>query len=41
MIKSFYNISQLKKYYVAGPGEKFVGENHPWESAAQTSGDPV
>ena len=28
---SFYKISHLKKYYVAGPGEKFEGENHPWE----------
>ncbi len=27
---SFYKIKHLRRFYVAGPGEKFTGELHPW-----------
>ena len=27
---SFYRIDHLKKYYAAGPGERFDGKLHPW-----------
>lgn len=28
---SFYKISHLRRFYVAGPGEKFSGNKHPWQ----------
>ncbi|WP_430932592.1 hypothetical protein [Saccharicrinis sp. 156] len=28
---SFYMIKHLRRFYVAGPGEKFSGELHPWD----------
>lgn len=28
---AFYKIKDLRRFYAAGPGEKFVGENHPWQ----------
>lgn len=27
---SFYRINHLKRFYAAGPGEKFDGQKHPW-----------
>ena len=36
---SFYKISHLRRFYAAGPGEKFSGNKHPW--LWQTSSETI